>query len=604
MLQIITGMYFRDVPLNETTHRAVLYTNAQLLGRDIVALPNAELHPSTSWTPVTTVTVAVQERLEAVRPDGQADFLIATSGTEIIADLAAVLSFATNLTFHTDHDLVHRLVPAQLDERSRRTPSSILRRTFDPQVVLLNPDVDDLRAFMTQLLSLHRPRYDAAMRAIRRVVDACNRAADDPTLAYTLFVAALESLSEGADATAPSWESLDKHKRDLVDKALHDTDNATADRVRTAVLDAERLGAGRRFETFVLSHVQPSYYRTEATDAVRPVAASELPRALRRAYGIRSRNVHVLEELPPEAWVFTDRAELIHPAGRTAMLSLEGLNRLARHVIREYVTRADTHLDTTFDWRRNLPGILRMRLAAQYWLGSVEGYGHDTAADHLEGFLGLLIDVLAERDGTALPDLRPVLDRIEQLVPGRQQQNGSTEMVAVYYLWHAVMRPEFHQPAADTFLAKHGPLLQTPSITSFATDLLASTPDRWTLQDLRTVADDRRDRRLRGKTQPIPTVFDAALHVVLALNLLQAGREDEAAQAVSHAVEIMPGNPQLTALETAILSAPAVEFDTRRFVLGLVPSEPPDEAQADAEVGGEIAAEARGEARPTSHPDP
>lgn len=351
MLQIVTGMYFRDVELNETTHRAVLYTNAQFLNRQAVTLPVAELHPSTSWTPVGSVTVSAFERLEAVRPDGERDFLIATGGAEIIADLAAVLSFATNATFHTDHDLVHRLVPAQPDERSRRSPSSILRRTFDPNVVLLDRDIDDLRAFMDQLLALHRPRYEAAMRAIRRVVDACNRAAEDPTLSYTMFVAALESLSEGVQAAAPHWDSLDKDKRDLIDAALAGIDAATTDRVRTAVLEAERLGAGRRFETFVLSHLRPSYYRTEAADAVRPIAASELPRALRRAYAIRSRNVHVLEELPLEAWVFTDRAELITPASRTAMLSLEGLNRLARHVIRAYIARADTDLDTTFDWR-------------------------------------------------------------------------------------------------------------------------------------------------------------------------------------------------------------------------------------------------------------
>jgi hypothetical protein len=30
MLEIVTGMYFRDVPLNETVHRAVFYTNSWL----------------------------------------------------------------------------------------------------------------------------------------------------------------------------------------------------------------------------------------------------------------------------------------------------------------------------------------------------------------------------------------------------------------------------------------------------------------------------------------------------------------------------------------------------------------------------------------------
>jgi hypothetical protein len=36
LLQIVTGKYFREVPLRETTHRRVLYTNADFLRRPSV----------------------------------------------------------------------------------------------------------------------------------------------------------------------------------------------------------------------------------------------------------------------------------------------------------------------------------------------------------------------------------------------------------------------------------------------------------------------------------------------------------------------------------------------------------------------------------------
>ncbi len=50
---------------------------------------------------------------------------------------------------------------------------------------------------MTRLTALKRSHFEAAMRAVRRVLRGMQRAVDDPTVAYVDIVAALESLSEG-----------------------------------------------------------------------------------------------------------------------------------------------------------------------------------------------------------------------------------------------------------------------------------------------------------------------------------------------------------------------------------------------------------------------
>jgi hypothetical protein len=81
------------------------------------------------------------------------------------------------------------------------------------------------------------------------------------------------------------------------------------------------------------AHVGPSFYRAEAADAVRPIRAVDLLRALDIAYQFRSRNVHTLQTLDPELWQATMRAETLPYEGVTA-LSLQGLNRLSRHVVR------------------------------------------------------------------------------------------------------------------------------------------------------------------------------------------------------------------------------------------------------------------------------
>ncbi|HEV2974230.1 MAG TPA: hypothetical protein VGX69_04450 [Solirubrobacteraceae bacterium] len=147
---------------------------------------------------------------------------------------------------------------------------------------------------MQNLLGLQRPYFGRAMRAIRRIAHATQRAVDDPTIAYVDLVAALESLSDGADTRTATWQQMDGRKRKLIDEALVDADLELAEHVRQAVLEADRLGASSKFVAFVNEHLTPAYYRSQALGALLPMRGADLERALKLAYQVRSRNVHVL----------------------------------------------------------------------------------------------------------------------------------------------------------------------------------------------------------------------------------------------------------------------------------------------------------------------
>lgn len=397
VLQIVTGMYFRNVPVNEMLHRAVFYTNGWTFSTDPIVLPVGRLLFTSAPSAVTAVTLEALERLEAVRPDGQPELLIATGGTELLDDAAAVFAFALNVTCSRNAALVERLVPPTLGTRPSNQPSSILRRTFDPQVYLLPGDLDEAREFCTKLLALSRKNFEAAMRAIRRVVDATYRVSDDPSLAYTLFIAALESLAQlvtSPDNTR-NWETYDGRKRKIIDAAVADLRFEQAAKVRDAILATDQLSLARRFRAFTIDNIDPSFYRLEAESAQRPIRAHDLPNALDVAYRFRSRNVHALEVLAPELWAVSDRADTIKFEGRP-LFSLEGLNRLSRHVIKVFVERSPTDLDPDFNYREHLPGVVRMELAPQYWIGNADGFHPRAASALLKGFLDLLLEVLAD----------------------------------------------------------------------------------------------------------------------------------------------------------------------------------------------------------------
>jgi hypothetical protein len=587
MLQIVTGMYFRSgVRLNSRVHRAVLYTNRGFLRSDEIELPVGKLLPSTGFPRVSTVTVSVTEQLEAELPDGRDDILIATSGTELIDDLAYVLSFALNAVFSRDHDLVHRLVPASPADR-RSAVSSQLRITFDQLLIVTDAEIEGVRGFMTRLLALRRPEFEATMKAIRRIVRAWQKVADDPTIAYTDIVAALESLS-ATDQTvpAPTWQNVDGRKRKLIDAALEGADEGIAGKVRQAVIEAEYAGARMHFIEFVLANVSPTFYREEAVDAIRPIRGPDLRRAVGLAYDIRSRNVHALTDLPPEAWVFTGGADTESPPGVGLMLALEGLSRLARHIVHSYVGSAPTGTDATFNWREAIPGQMKAELAPQYWVWRPEGLTKDTAARYLDGFIKHLNDVKAGRaEGVA--DMNDVLGRIETLAPGMAASPAGTAMIALYFLWHRNLPPENHRSGAPAFLAKYKKALMAPSVTAFAAGLLTSDLPAWSHDQWLALASSRRQERATKKSaQPLPPELDAALLVMAAHMLLNAGQQSAATQLAAWAVEEMPGHKELCTWEASVAAGQSpIKIDLTALILGTGPEA---DATPEPEAGSTI----------------
>lgn len=571
MLQIVTKMYFREgIPLYSTLHRAALYSNRHFPREGVVDLPVGELAPSTEHAPVSTVTLSVTEHLEAEYPDGERSHHVATGGTDLIDDLADVLSFGLNAIFTRNKDLARRLVPTSLDAARPVAGAMHFRGTFDPARYVAEEELDEMRSFMAKLIALERPYFEAAMRAIRRIVRATQRALDDPTLAYVDFVAALESLSEGADPPASTWEQMDGRKRGLIDNALDGAPPEVAERVRQAAIEAERLGFMSRFVTFVLEHLSPDYFRAGAVGAVRPIRGADLNRALKQAYLVRSLNVHELTDLPPEAWVLGDQADTVAPPNLGTMLSLEGMARLSRHVVRTYVDRAPTGVDPSFNWRASLPGLLRMQTAPQYWIWMGDGFDHGSAARYFSGFASHLIDTFAGRND-GVPDMSAVLERIEYLLPATADGPAKGHMVAIYALWHRTLAPGDHRSDAEAILSTHGHLLEQPDLTAFVVGLLSNELPALTADQWYELAIERREQRTRRVHLELPPSVDAALQALAAERLMEAKRVDDASILAQFAVEEMPGYQPLMTWEAQLVAGEDPELDLRALVLQVDP---------------------------------
>lgn len=568
MLQIVQGLYFRDVPLTDTLHRAILFTNLRAIGdRQARSLPFGKLLPSTTFHGVGSLTIEAREQLETLTEGGNQEVLAATSGDQLIDEIASVITFCLNVVCVRDYDMARRLISRQGGTTpSMRGPAGILRQTFDIEVMLSDKCIEDLDVFLTTLTALHRKSYEAAIRAIRQIADAMLMVDEDATLSYTLMVAAIKSLGQATSPKQSSWLEYDQQKRERIDQATKGLGQERKDKIQAAIMANEHSALQRRFVAFVVDHVEPSFYRDEAVSAVRPIAANELPAALRHAYAIRSRNVHALENLAPEVWMAADRADTAHVEGKT-LLSLEGLARLARHVVRRFVERSSQDKDISFNYRSALPGIMRARMAAQYWIHQPAGFNHKSAPIYLNGMIGLLIEGMSKRSETGLVDMTAVLEKIEKTVLGLAKQSDRLPMAGIMTLWNAFAPAEKRRALNGKIQKKLEEDLSEASIVSFSINMLLGQELPWSPEALEALAAARRTARLNENHLPMPKRVDAALHIVVADQLLAKGSTASGLAELAHAIETVPGLMDLIKFEEAIGRGENPKLNLMRFVL-------------------------------------
>ena len=346
-------------------------------------------------------------------------------------DFTAILSFALNITCTPDHELSVRLIGGRTGPAVHVPPSKLIRRAFDPLVVCKDEDSARLVKMVGDLIGLRRKSYLAAIRAIRSYVTGLHRLADDWSLAYALLVVSIESLVQGFDGHVPEWEDYEEAKRRRIDDALKDADEETARRVREALLEIEHVSLSRRFRDFTLEHLKPSYFREEASEQDNSIGRGELPGALRHAYDLRSKYIHNLRELPSQLTLYGLYSETFR-IGTDTLLTFQGLTRLARHVITEFIRRQPKVETEAYDYSQELAGVVRLKTAPQYWIHDVEGLTPSSGRARLEGFLEQVTAHFQQEPDAVVTDIRDMLARVEEMLAGMCPRSSAPFRGAVH----------------------------------------------------------------------------------------------------------------------------------------------------------------------------
>lgn len=553
MLQIASGKYFRPgIDLHKTPQRQVLYSNLAFAAYGPFDFTLGRLSGSTVNRDVPWLMLEVVDRLEAQDWDGSDSGIVATGGSDLLDDVAYVMTFVLNRTFFHDHDVVRRLTGPRDPRISRRNGSRYIPDLFDPDAVLPQAAWGRFAAFLDTLIGLGRDDFARVTRAIRRSVDATRRAVDDPTGAYVDMVAALESLSESARSSPTTWDRYDNRKRKILDPVLEPLDTVDRERVQAAILEADQAGLKRRFVSSTLARVAPSFYREDATGMAAPPRGPDLEQMLGLAYDIRSRRSHVLEDLGDEAWLFTDGSETINVPRYETMLTIAGLWRLVRHVVTEFVNAAPQVRPEPWDYNGALPGIVQVPWAPQYWV-SGSGVDADTATYRFGATVEAYIDIVTKRTTDGI-NLTEVVKEIETLVPTLPDSEARTALVAIHVLWHSWIEPDSIDDGAKAFMAEYEHVLQVPSMSTYVAAVLSAWNHGWTVDQWRDLARARREHRQKHRTTDFPDRFDAILQLETADYLEETGRHDEAVIHARWAVEECPGHQGILEWERKLVA--------------------------------------------------
>ena len=157
-------------------------------------------------------------------------------------------------------------------------PNDLVSQVFDEQIWCTDERAEELVEFTEALIGLKRKDFLASMRSMRTYVTALHRLGEDPELAYMLLVASIESLAADFDSGAPNWDEYPEETRLKVDRALEGADGDLAEKVRSALLEVEHKSLGRRYRSFVLEHLTPSYFRGGGTGPTEPGGTSRSSR--------------------------------------------------------------------------------------------------------------------------------------------------------------------------------------------------------------------------------------------------------------------------------------------------------------------------------------
>ena len=223
---------------------------------------------------------------------------------------------------------------------------------------------------------------------------------------------------------------------------------------------------------------------------------STLEEAVKSAYDLRSRHIHDLRELPDILKMDLQHRELVR-VDRAATLTFQGMARLARHVIAEFVVQGPKLTTENYDYSAERAGVVKVPLAPEYWVGRVEDLKASAGRDRLEGFLIQVAGLPKDGSQPTVTDLRDMLKQVGKLLP-RANEDQRRPFLALNILFNELTILDVATDEYGDVRSRYAAEFSAPSLEAMLVHLLLGTVPEWPL----AAHDEVHDRYLKEQGKP------------------------------------------------------------------------------------------------------
>lgn len=189
-------------------------------------------------------------------------------------------------------------------------------------------------------------------------------------------------------------------------------------------------------------------------------------------------------------------------------LTFNGLLRVARTVVLDFVDGQPCLKEEEYDWVSELPGQVTLKWAGQYWIGKHEDFSPDQSAEWLSAFLSVWLEAATNRE-PVMPDLRPLLDKFESLL-GSGSEEQRARMMAIHVLYNRIIAPESQSHGHAAVREKNEKVLQVCRIETMVLLLLAGEDWPWTAEECVRAYEAYNDQKFHKGGLSLPPLVEAA----------------------------------------------------------------------------------------------
>jgi len=469
VLQIISGKFFNSDERHVHEGKGILYSNCSW-GAPIKTSIGI-LEPVDYSGDISGFVFNYKNQIE------KGGVLVRCGDDEILEQFKLICSFGLKSYFSEYREQVMKTCSTIKSKNTQGYPAS----QFLSDRVLLKKNLSgsEVQRFVkltNKIISLDRKSYKKVINSLRTLSDVVETVTYNIDLAYSMIVYCLESLSQNVSYPRSSWDDWDKNSKSKLEKILAEVPEKTSDDLKRVLLEDKHFKLQQRYISFVKQNLSEGFYINEADGIQIPLRGGQLEKSLSNTYQMRSKFVHSLQPIQDQIRHPVIGKNDVFTFSENPYLTFSGLFRLASHVVENYIFSLASNERENFNYRQDLPGIMTMEMAPQYWIWRDESFNGKTVNQRLGAFLGQL------ESGQPVTELTKVMAKIKRVF-SQTPVNQRAPMLYLFWVYNFILQEDLRTPGWESFVSKHEEYFSEVRFENIAVRVVTDVEVPWSLYE-------------------------------------------------------------------------------------------------------------------------